>query len=118
MSSSDRRPEEGRPNPEIGPEELNNKLEKGKKFFILDVREPREVDICSLDNDMLIPVGELPERLEELPVDEEIVIYCRTGQRSALAQELLLKNGFETVYNLKGGIRAWAKTVADDMETY
>ena len=94
---------------EINPLQLKKRLEDGEDIRLLDVREPYEYEEGHIENSVLIPVGELTERMEEIDEwkDETIVAYCRTGQRSAMAQQLLQSNGFEEVFNLDGGIEAW-----------
>ncbi len=104
--------------PEIEVTELKQRLDSGEEPFILDVRSPQEVEICRLENSRVIPLGKLPDQLGELPRDQEIVVHCRSGKRSAQAQELLIDEGFEDVKNLKGGILAWAHEVDDTMPTY
>jgi adenylyltransferase/sulfurtransferase len=77
-----------------------------EKLFLLDVREPREYDIDHLPA-TLIPLGELAARMDSLPRDTTIVVYCQTGQRSARAVQELLDAGFSQVFNLEGGLAAW-----------
>jgi len=89
--------------PEISPDEL--KQLQTSEFFLLDVREPHEFCARNL-NGHLIPLAELPDRLNEIPKDKPIVVHCRSGMRSAQAVEFLLSNGFTDVVNLKGGILA------------
>jgi adenylyltransferase/sulfurtransferase len=109
--------DEDRP-PEMDVTTLKERIDAEDEPFILDVRSPQEVEICRLEGSTVIPVGDLPEHLDELPRDEEIVVHCRSGQRSAQAQKLLLEEGFEDVKNLKGGILAWAHEIDDTMPTY
>ena len=75
-------------------------------FLLLDVREPHEHDICHLSS-LLIPLGQLPERIAELPRDQKIIVYCKSGGRSRQACYLLLAHGFMDVSNLTGGILGW-----------
>src|SRR3990172_6467494 len=103
--------------PEIQPEELKRKLERGEDVFILDVREPHEYEICNLGG-RLIPLGALPRRVSELDSAREIVAHCRFGPRSAKAVEFLRQAGFRKVKNLVGGIRAWAERVDPEMPRY
>jgi len=87
--------------------------ERGEEFLLLDVREPDEWRAAHIDGARLVPLGQLPETLGELAVwkDRTIVVHCRSGARSARACRLLLEHGFEDVWNLTGGIEAWALTV-------
>ncbi len=97
--------------PEITPEELREELASAHPPFLLDVREPGEWEIAHLPNATLIPRGELPDRLTEITSAREVVVYCRSGQRSSLATRLLLDLGFRNVRNLKGGILAWSQRI-------
>ncbi len=103
--------------PEIQPEELKRKLDLGDDVFILDVREPHEYEICNLGG-RLIPLGDLPSRVNELDSAREIVAHCRFGGRSAKAVEFLRQAGFLKVMNLSGGIYAWADKVDRSMPKY
>lgn len=103
---------------EITPVELKSRLDAGEKVFILDVRNPEECAICSLSGTTLIPLAELPNRFKELNPDQEIVVHCRSGGRSAQAATFLRQVGFKDVKNLTGGILAWAATVDPSMPTY
>jgi sulfur-carrier protein adenylyltransferase/sulfurtransferase len=104
--------------PEITPRDLKARLERGDDLFILDVREPHEVQICSLKNGHLVPLGDLPRRIAELDKSREIVAYCRSGRRSADAVEFLQQNGFNKISNLKGGILAWSDEVDPSVPKY
>lgn len=75
--------------------------------FILDVREPSEWEAVHIPDATLIPLAELPSRTSELPKDQEIVIVCRSGNRSAQGRDILLQNGFETVTSMAGGMNDW-----------
>ena len=103
--------------PEIEPAALKKKLDAGEDFFILDVREPHEFQICNL-NGTLIPLGDLPRRVHELDSARAIVAHCRSGQRSARAVEFLQQAGFRKVWNLKGGILAWSDQVDPTVPKY
>ena len=83
------------------------RLDAGNDIFILDVREPHEYQICNLGG-YLIPLGDLPARMNELDSSREIVAHCRSGVRSAKAVTLLRQAGFGKVKNLAGGILAWS----------
>ena len=103
--------------PAIEVEELKRKLDAGEHVLILDVREPHEYQICNLGGH-LIPLGELPKRVQELDSSREIVAHCRSGQRSADAVEFLRAAGFQKVWNLTGGILAWADRIDPKMPKY
>ncbi len=102
---------------EITPEELHARLQQGERPFMLDVREQYEYDIANLKG-YLIPLKELPHRVKELDPAREIIVYCRTGRRSASAVALLREEGFSNVKNLVGGIVAWAEKIDKEMPRY
>jgi adenylyltransferase/sulfurtransferase len=103
--------------PEIQVEELKRRLDAGDDLFVLDVREPHEYQICNI-NGHLIPLGDLPKRVNELDSSREIVAHCRSGVRSAKAVAFLQQAGFKKVHNLAGGILAWADRVDPRMPKY
>ena len=90
----------------IGPDELNRKITAGDDFLLLDVRTPQENAAEAIKGSYLIPVQELGNRVQELPKNKEIVVYCRVGNRSAFASAHLSRLGFN-VKNLEGGIMLW-----------
>ena len=90
----------------IGPEELNEKREAGHDLFLLDVRTPQEHASQAIEGSHLLPLQELGSRTNELPRNREIVVYCRTGSRSAYACSYLAGLGYN-VKNLEGGIISW-----------
>jgi adenylyltransferase/sulfurtransferase len=97
--------------PEITVKELDAKIKKKEKFILIDVREPNEYQINQIPGAKLIPLGSLPERVDEINSAEEIVVHCHFGGRSAKAVELLQKVGFKRVKNLVGGIDAWSQEI-------
>ncbi len=103
--------------PEITATELKARQDRGEKVFILDVREPHEYQICNL-NGKLIPLGDLPRRVNELDSSVEMVVHCRSGKRSADAIHFLQTAGFKKLWNLKGGVLAWADEVDPRMPKY
>jgi len=100
------------------PAELKELLDRGDRMALVDVREPAEWQINRIPGAMLVPLGELPSRLTELPQTERVVVYCKTGARSAEALALLKQSGFSTAKHLGGGIAAYAKTVDPSMAQY
>jgi sulfur-carrier protein adenylyltransferase/sulfurtransferase len=103
--------------PSISVEALKKRLDAKDDIFILDVREPHEYQICHL-NGYLIPVGDLPKRVNELDSSREIITHCKMGGRSAKAVNFLRRSGFKKVYNLTGGITAWAEKIDPKMPKY
>lgn len=107
--------------PEITVAELKRRMDEGTAPFILDVRDPHEYDIANLGVDApLIPVRQLPARLDELEDwrDQEIVIYCRSGARSGNAVKILKQAGFSNPVNLKGGVLAWSAEIDPTVPQY
>ena len=98
--------------------QLAGKLQQGENIHLLDVREPHELEISRLDGADLIPLGQLAARLSELDSADEMVVFCKSGTRSARALELLASAGFRKVKNLKGGINAWAQEVDPSLPIY
>jgi molybdopterin/thiamine biosynthesis adenylyltransferase/rhodanese-related sulfurtransferase len=101
---------------EVG--QLAEKLQRGEDIHLLDVREPHELEISHLEGADLIPLGQLAARLSELDSADEMVIFCKSGTRSARGLELLASAGFRKVKNLKGGINAWAQEVDPSLPIY
>ncbi len=98
--------------------ELKERLDRGDKVRIIDVREPNEYQINRIPGSELIPLGELPRRYAELNPDEELVMQCKMGGRSAKAADFLRSVGFKRVLNLKGGILDWIDKVDPSQPKY
>jgi len=103
---------------EIDAVALKAKLDRGDNFTLIDVREPHEFQICRIPGSTLIPLGELPKRLNELDPSAEYVMHCKMGGRSAKAVELLKQSGFKNVTNMTGGITAWSDKVDPTVPKY
>jgi molybdopterin/thiamine biosynthesis adenylyltransferase/rhodanese-related sulfurtransferase/molybdopterin converting factor small subunit len=107
--------------PEISVDALKTALDRGDHPWILDVREPREFEICRVPGSVLIPLGELPKRLAEIPQGAgapDIVVHCKMGGRSAKAVALLREHGITNARNLTGGILAWIDRVDPTLPKY
>jgi adenylyltransferase/sulfurtransferase len=104
--------------PEITPMELKARIDRGDDLYLLDVREPHEVQISNINGSHLVPLGQLPRRVSELDSSREIVAYCRSGKRSADAVRFLQQSGFKKLLNLKGGILAWSDDVDPSQPKY
>lgn len=104
----------------ITPLELKRRLDDGDDLLILDVREPYEWTISNLGGlgAMLIPMGQIADRLDELDMAREIVVQCRTGSRSAGVIDELQRYGFKKLLNLEGGINRWASEVDPGLPIY
>lgn len=85
---------------------------------ILDVREPWEREVCALPGSAHIPMRQVPERLAELDREAELVVVCHHGIRSQQVANYLDRQGFGRVYNLRGGLDAWAREIDPGMATY
>lgn len=103
---------------EIEPATLARWLAEPAPPLLLDVREPWEVAICALAGSLNVPLGELPERLAEVPDDRAVVVLCHHGVRSLSATNWLRAQGRRASANLAGGIDAWARLVDPAMATY
>ena len=96
---------------EITPTELATMKKEGKTFQLIDVREPYEVELCSIGGEP-IPMGEIVERIAEVRKDIPVVVHCRSGARSsAVINALSARYGFTNLINLKGGILAYGREV-------
>jgi sulfur-carrier protein adenylyltransferase/sulfurtransferase len=109
------------PELETSVEELAERIRSGDNVWILDVREPREFEICRIEGSTLIPLGEVAKRLSEIPQGDDapdVVIHCKMGGRSAKAVKLLREQGFTRVTNLTGGILAWIDRIDPSQSKY
>ena len=111
--------------PELSVHDLNARLAKGDAITLIDVRETNEVALCGIPGAIHIPLaeiplrlGEIPLRLGEIPADKPIVMYCHHGRRSQQAGQFLTAKGIANVYNVTGGIHAWATEIDPDMARY
>ncbi len=110
--------ERGETDRDITARELQARLAQGDNLVLLDVREPNEWNIVHLDEAKLIPVNSITEHASELNTADEIVIYCKTGVRSARAMNTLRNLGFRKLWNLRGGIISWAEEVDPSLPRY
>jgi adenylyltransferase/sulfurtransferase len=103
---------------EVTVQELKALMDSGADFQLIDVREPHEYEICNLGGE-LIPQGEIPHQVEKVSKNKQVILQCRSGARSGNMVQWLEKNhGFSNLYNLKGGILAWAREIDPTMPTY
>jgi molybdopterin/thiamine biosynthesis adenylyltransferase/rhodanese-related sulfurtransferase/molybdopterin converting factor small subunit len=105
-------------NGDIDPVEVKSKIDRGDHFVLIDVREPHEYQICNIPQAKLIPLGDLPKRVNELDSADEIIAHCKSGMRSAKAVDFLKQAGFKKVRNMKGGILAWSDKVDPSVPKY
>ena len=103
---------------EVTVQQLAQLITSGADFDLIDVREPYEYDIVNI-NGRLIPKGEIKDHVDEISRQRQVVVHCRSGKRSAdVVRELQDKYGFENLYNLKGGVLAWAKEIDHSLPVY
>lgn len=103
---------------QMSPQELKARMDRRQTPALLDVRDDWETKLCRLENATHIPVEEIEVRVDELNPDDELVVYCHQGVRSAAVAEYLRRQGFKNVKNLAGGLDAWARTVDPSMRRY
>lgn len=104
--------------PAIEVEELRDMLNSPTPPLVIDVREKWENDLCQIPGNKLIPLGSLPQQLSALPKDQTIVLHCHHGGRSGRAVAYLMQQGYDKVFNLKGGIHAWSQRIDPTVKTY
>ena len=104
--------------PQLSPAELQRWRQDGKAFLLLDVRTNEETAVCTLPDSVHIPMNLIPLRSNELPDGLPIVVYCHHGIRSLHTAMYLADAGFKTLYNLQGGIDAWAAQIDENMARY
>ena len=104
--------------PAITVHDLKRKMDERANFALLDVREAHEAEIARIAGAKLIPLSEFSERTSELNSEQEIVIHCHSGGRSARAVQLLQAQGFTKVFNLDGGIDAWSEEIDPKVPRY
>lgn len=105
---------------QMHPEMLANKLAAGEPVYLVDVREHWEHEHCRLPDSVLLPLGEISERLDEVepPAGSTIVVYCHHGVRSLSGAAILEMNGFPEAYSLTGGIEAWSLLIDPKVPRY
>ncbi len=106
---------------QLTPPELEQRLQNGESWLLLDVRLPEEWEICNLNHRapaLLAPLNHLPGYQQQIPRDKPVAVYCHHGIRSQYAIQYLEQQGFTQLYNLSGGIHAWAVEVEPEMEQY
>jgi rhodanese-related sulfurtransferase len=105
-------------NKEISALEASILRDSNEDVVFLDVREDSELDICRITNALHIPMNEIPDRCEALPLDRPLVVFCHHGMRSMNVLHYLESRGFENVINMGGGIHAWSATVDSSVAQY
>jgi rhodanese-related sulfurtransferase len=103
---------------EMSPGEFASRVASDEPPLLLDVREDWELAIARIEGAVHIPMGQVPARLDELDREREIVVLCRSGGRSAQVAWFLGQQGFPRVWNLAGGILAWAELIDPSLQPY
>lgn len=106
------------PIPTISVEDLKRLRDEKKKHFLLDVREPSEHETARIEGATLIPMSEVPKRVNDLPRDCDLIVHCHHGGRSARVVGFLQGQGFKNAKNLDGGIDAWSERVDPAVPRY
>lgn len=102
----------------ISARELHDALLASSNYVLIDVREPHEVAICNIEGSKNMPMSDIVTHKEQLKTEDEIVVICHHGMRSAQVGMYLEQNGFDNITNLSGGIDAWATDVDPNMNRY
>ncbi len=103
---------------EVTVQEMKAMQDKQEDFQLIDIREEYEFDICQIGGE-LIPMGEITENLDKISKTKKVIVHCRSGKRSAsVVQMLEQQHGYTNLYNLKGGILAWANEVDNSLAKY
>jgi len=103
---------------EIEVEDLHRMINTEAELTVLDIREPHEKSVCTLDGSLDIPMNQVPDHIEKLPTENPLVVICHHGMRSMRVMAWLRENGFGNATSLRGGINAWAQRVDPAMATY
>ncbi len=102
----------------LSPKEAKQLIEKKSSIKLIDVREPWEYNIAKIASSELVPLKELPKNLTKFDPNDVYIVYCHHGSRSFYACAYLIQQGFNKVYNLEGGINAWANQVDRTIKKY
>ena len=102
---------------EITVAELKSMMDEKKDFQLIDVREPHEFEIAQMGGE-LIPMGDVMDNVDRIAKDKPVIVHCRSGARSGAIVNALETNGFTNVFNLKGGILAWANEIDTSLTKY
>jgi len=103
---------------DISVEQLKKMRDAKEDFVLVDVRNPDEFQICTIDGSVKLPLPDLPQRFKELPKDKLIVLHCKTGARSTRALKFLRSHGYPKLKNVAGGINAWAERIDPNVPQY
>jgi rhodanese-related sulfurtransferase len=103
---------------EILPSEVKQRLDRGEKLLLVDVREPHEYAVCHIEGSVLIPMGTIPANLQKLDVDEDVICFCHHGMRSLDVANWLRAQGVKTAKSMSGGIDRWSIEIDPQVPRY
>lgn len=103
---------------EISPRDVKDRLDRGEKLLLVDVREPHEHALCRIEGATLIPMGSIPSNLSSLDVDEDIVFICHHGMRSLDVANWLRQQGVTSARSMAGGIDRWSTEIDPSVPRY
>jgi len=101
----------------ISVDELKELKDSGADFQLIDVRQIEEFEQAEIGG-LLIPLATIPQNIDKIEKDKQVIVHCRSGKRSANAIQFLEQNGFENLYNLEGGILAWKEEIDSSLDVY
>jgi rhodanese-related sulfurtransferase len=103
---------------EISAREVKERLDKGEKLLLVDVREPHEYELCHIEGAVLIPMGSIPANLQKLDTDEDVICFCHHGMRSLDVANWLRTRGVNSAKSMAGGIDRWSLEIDPSVPRY
>ena len=103
---------------EITPRQVKDRLDRGEKLFLVDVREPHEHALCRIEGAVLIPMGTIPANLQKLDADEDVICFCHHGMRSLDVANWLRQQGVPSAKSMAGGIDRWSTEIDPTVPRY
>ena len=103
---------------EIMPREVKQRLDRGERLLLVDVREPHEYAVCQIEGAVLIPMGTIPANLQKLDVDEDVICFCHHGMRSMDVANWLRAQGVKSAKSMAGGIDRWSVEIDPKVPRY
>ena len=103
---------------EITPRELKDRLDRGEKLLLVDVREPHEHALCRIEGAVLIPMGTIPANFQKLDADEDVICFCHHGMRSLDVANWLRQQGVKSAKSMAGGIDRWSTEIDPQIPRY
>jgi rhodanese-related sulfurtransferase len=103
---------------EILPREVKQRLDRGEKLLLVDVREPHEYALCQIEGAVLIPMGTIPANLQRFVTDEDVICFCHQGMRSLDVANWLRAQGVKSAKSMAGGIDRWSAEIDPKVPRY